>query len=192
VFAFTVTNTVPDMLLERVSVVMQPSEPGAWKHVVTVSAPRIREGAPGTVYVCLARHADAGFGAASFSTEVRFVARECDPGTGEPVGDATAEQYPVNDVELSPADYVAKVAVPDFRAAWEALGADGEVVETFGLSFKSVADAVASVTDVLGLVPCDGTGAVKPGVAKHSAYLSGVFLGDIQVLARVLVRSDSV
>jgi hypothetical protein len=33
--------------------------------------------------------------------------------------------------------------------------------------------------------PCEGTGTVKPGAAKHNAYLAGVFLGGIKTLARM-------
>ena len=42
VFAFNVRNTVPEVLMERVSVSMSPSEPGAWRHIVTIAAPKVR------------------------------------------------------------------------------------------------------------------------------------------------------
>jgi len=118
----------------------------------------------------------------------RLLPRTCLTCAGEPVGDASGEVYPVNDVEVGPADFVAKVATPDFRAAWEALGTDGELVESFALPFKTVHEAVAAVVDLLGMVACEGTGTVKVGVTKHSALLSGVFLGDIKALARLMVR----
>ena len=68
---------------------------------------------------------------------------------------------------------------------------EGEVVESFALSFKTVSDAVTAVLDFLGMAACDGTGVVKEGANKHNGYLSGVFLGGIRVLARVaLVIED--
>jgi coatomer protein complex subunit gamma len=94
-------------------------------------------------------------------------------------------------VEVGPADFVARTPVADFRGAWEALGGDGELVESFALAFKSVAEAVAAVVELLGMAPCEGTGAVKPGVAKHSVYLAGTFLGDVRVLARLMVTLDA-
>ena len=73
----------------------------------------------------------------------------------------------------------------------QGMPAEGEVVESFALSFKSVADAVAAVMDFLGMAACDGTGVVKDGATKHNAYLSGVFLGGVRVLARMaLVMED--
>jgi hypothetical protein len=43
------------------------------------------------------------------------------------VGDASPEEFPIDPLELAPSDYVAPVPVAEFRSAWEALGAAGEV-----------------------------------------------------------------
>ena len=191
VFGFTVNNTVPEVLLERVTVAMSASEPGAYSHAVTIGVPRIREGLPGHVYVAFSRSPEAGFGAVSFSAELRFLSRECDPSANyEPVGEAVKETYPVNDVEVGPADYVAPVQLGDFRASWEAAGSEGEVLETFALSFKSVHEAVAAVLEAMGLSAQEGTGSVKSTASKHAASLAGSFLGDTPVLGRMLVAME--
>lgn len=171
---------------------MAPSEGSGYTPCVTIGIPRIREGVPGHVYVAFARSPEAGFGAVSFSTEMRFASRECDPSANyEPVGEATKETYPVDDVEVGPADYVAPALVADFRAAWDAAGAEcEEVQDSFGLSFKSVPEAVAAVIETLGLTPQEGTGAVKPTATKHAAFLAGTFLGDTPVLGRMLLALD--
>ena len=101
------------------------------------------------------------------------------------------EDFPIDPLELTPADYVAAVPVPEFRSAWTALGAEGEVLESYGLGFKSVAEAVAAVVDTLGMAPCEGTGVVKAGIATHNAYLAGVFVGGTKVLARLQVTLDA-
>lgn len=44
VFQFTVRNTVPEVLMERVSVAMAPSDPTGWRHVVTIAAPKVGAG----------------------------------------------------------------------------------------------------------------------------------------------------
>lgn len=66
-----------------------------------------------------------------------------------------------------------------------------QVLESYALSFKSVAEAVSAVVDTLGMAPCEGTGAVKPGIATHNAYLAGVFVGGTKVLARMQVTLDA-
>ena len=67
---------------------------------------------------------------------------------------------------------------------FQTMGGEFEVVEQFGLSFKSLGEALTRVSEALGLAPCEGTGVVKGGAQKHSAYLSGVFVGGIKVLGR--------
>ena len=54
----------------------------------------------------------------------------------------------------------------------------------------TVAEAVAATIDTLGLAPCEGSGQVKAGGNKHQALLSGVLLGDVRVLARMIVTLD--
>jgi coatomer protein complex subunit gamma len=102
---------------------------------------------------------------------------------------------------------MAKVSVPDFRKAWDAIGNDNEVLEKFALQFKRLEDAVAAVIDFLGMQPCDGTAAIKPnlGGKPHMLHLSGVFVsgekvlgraqiamqGDSSVVLKIAVRSDN-
>ncbi len=101
-----------------------------------------------------------------------------------------SDSFPLEAFEVNAADFMAKVAVPNFRAAWEAMTEEGEVVESFALSFKTVAEAVPAVMEFLGMGACDGTGVVKEGTNKHNAYLSGVFLGGVRVLARIALGID--
>ncbi len=190
-FGFTITNTVPEVLLERVTVHLTPSEAGCYVPLVTIGVPRVREGVPGHAYVAFSRSPETGFHPLSFSAEVRFTSRECDPTANyEPLGDPTKERYPVDDVPVGPSDYVAPALMPDFRAAWDAAGGDTGVQEAFTLSHKSVADAVADVLATLQLTPQDGTGSVKPSASKHAAYLAGTFLGDTVVLARLMIAME--
>ena len=62
---------------------------------------------------------------------------------------------------MSPSDYVAPTALGEFRAAWEALGADGEVLESYGLSFKSAGEAVSGERGDGG-APAGGVEAPRP------------------------------
>lgn len=54
------------------------------------------------------------------------------------------------------ADYMLKVAVSNFRNAWESMGEDGERVDEYGLGPRgSLAEAVRAVIDLLGMQPCE-------------------------------------
>ena len=70
------------------------------------------------------------------------------------------EEYPIEDIEIGASDFMARIAVPDFRRAFETIGDSNEVMETFALSFKTVEKGVAGVIKYLGMQPYDGCGTV--------------------------------
>uniref|UniRef100_A0A7S1GAC4 Coatomer subunit gamma n=1 Tax=Bicosoecida sp. CB-2014 TaxID=1486930 RepID=A0A7S1GAC4_9STRA len=190
VFQFNVTNTVPEQVLMNVSVAMEASEPDAWEEIAVVPATRVACNVPTPSYVCLRRNPAAGFPTTTFACELKYTACEVDPATKEALGDGFEEDYPLEDLEVGAADFVAKVQVEEFKRAWEAAGADGEVIESFQLSHKSVEAAVSAVADFLGMQFCEGTGSVASNARAHMALLSGVFVGGIKVLARMQVKMD--
>jgi coatomer protein complex subunit gamma len=137
----------------------------------------------------LERNPDEELTPSQFTCELRFTVVQVDPATGEEEGDTFEEEYPLEDLEITTSDFMAKVTVPDFRKAWEVAGNENEVLEKFALQFKKMEDALAAIGDFLGMQPCDGTGSVKPNTAgkPHMLHLSGVFVTGQQVLARAQV-----
>ncbi|CAJ0766779.1 1890_t:CDS:2, partial [Entrophospora sp. SA101] len=77
----------------------------------------------------------------------------------------------VEDIEVVTGDYVVQSYLSDFQAAWEQLGEDGQVVETFALT------AIKSLKD-------SGT---PQSNNVHTLLLSGVFLGGSKVLAKCIM-----
>jgi len=71
VFQFNVTNTVPDQLLEGVTVGMQVSNTENWEEVAVVPAPVCRCNQPTATYVVLKRVPADNFAASTFSCSVR-------------------------------------------------------------------------------------------------------------------------
>ena len=56
------------------------------------------------------------------------------------------------------------------------------MVETFSLSYATIRAALDAVVEFLGMAACDNSAAAVPDDAqKHTALLSGVFLGGMQV-----------
>ena len=105
---------------------------------------------------------------AQFEAELKFRVVEVDPVSGDIEGeeDGFPEEYPLEDVELSTADFMRKVSSTqnlivvkspaqvtdaDFRTTWDSLGKSGEVLEKFGLQFKELDSATAAVIDCLGM-----------------------------------------
>jgi coatomer subunit gamma len=193
VLQFSVQNTIEDQRLDNVTVLIDDSDSEIFSASGEIAGNGITYGSTKNCFTVLERNMDAALAPSTFTCELRFTVVQVDPATGEEEGDKFEEEYPLEDLEVSTADFMAKVSVPDFRKAWEAIGNDNEVLEKYALQFKKMEDAVTAVVDFLGMQPCDGTGAVKPNsVGKpHMLHLSGVFVGGQQVLGRAQIVAQA-
>lgn len=90
------------------------------------------------------------------------------------------------------ADFIQGIAKSDFSAAWEEMGADNEVEETYALSsFKTIEEAIKNVITFLGMAPCDRSDRVQEGKSSHILYMSGMFRGKDEVLVRAKLALSS-
>eukprot|EP00614_Pseudopedinella_elastica_P025042 CAMPEP_0172623630 /NCGR_PEP_ID=MMETSP1068-20121228/130491_1 /TAXON_ID=35684 /ORGANISM="Pseudopedinella elastica, Strain CCMP716" /LENGTH=948 /DNA_ID=CAMNT_0013432273 /DNA_START=44 /DNA_END=2890 /DNA_ORIENTATION=- len=197
VLQFDVTNTIAEQKLVNVQVSLEGGEPQLFgdEPVLVVPCKELKYGIPGSCFVVVARNPAEPIVPATFSCELKFNVVEVDPDTGKVEGDEEdegfADNYPLEDLELVPADFMAKVGTGDFRRAWEAMAdsiGDGEVEEKFALSVKKLDEAVANTLVLLGMQPCEGSEVVKNKAGPHNLYLSGKFVGNVPVLARCLLQ----
>jgi coatomer protein complex subunit gamma len=105
VFQFNVSNTIPDTVLEELSVIMGPQPDCGLTEdfIIPVDSLTAAEGT-GTVYVSYTRSDPAAYAAGSFSCTLRFVSKEVDPSTGEPEDEGYPDEYQIEDVDLGAAD----------------------------------------------------------------------------------------
>lgn len=194
VLQFNVQNTIDDQRLENVTVMLE-SDGGNLEIAGEIPATNIKYGDTASCFTLLQRDVDVPIETSEFACTLHFNVIQVDPSSGEDESDAFEEEYPLEDLEISTADYMAKVAVPDFRKSWEAIGNSNEILEKYALSFKSLEEAVSAVLKLLGMQPCDGTGTVKASTSNkpHMLHLSGVFIGGISTLARaqLVMQGDS-
>jgi len=193
VLQFSVMNTIDDQRLENVTVMLE-SDGELFEITGEIPAQVIKYGETANTFTVLQRNEDVPIEASAFTCTLHFNVVQVDPASGEDESDAFEEEYPLEDLEISTADYMAKVTVPDFRKSWENIGNDNEVLEKYALSFKSIEDAVSAVINLLGMQPCDGTGSVKQNTGKpHMLHLSGVFIGGKSTFARaqLAMQGDS-
>jgi len=193
VLQFTVTNTIEDQLLKNVSIVLNADNPDLFEVTGEIATPVISYSKTENSFVILKRNTEHTLEPCNFACELRFSIVNVDPSTGEEEGDCYDEEYPLEDLEITTSDFMAKVPVGDFRRSWESMGNSNEVMEKFQLQFKRLEDAITAVIDFLGMAPCDGTAAVKAnaGNKPHMLHLGGVFVGGCSVLARAQVVLDS-
>lgn len=185
VLQFMVQNTIDDQRLENVTVTLE-SDGDLFEVIGEMPAPSIKYGQTGNCFTVLQRNLEIPLESTNFACTLHFNVIQVNPSSGEDESDAFEEEYPLEELEISPSDYMAKVTVPDFRKAWEAIGNENEVLEKYALQYKTIEDAVSGVILKLGMQPCDGTATIKAdAVGKpHMLHLSGVFIGGKATYAR--------
>jgi len=192
VLQFDCTNTLADQLLEQVRVELEVPE--GWEILAEVPAPRLEYNVAGTIYVVMATPEELSECVATIPANLKFTVKDCDPVTGEPDSeDGYDDEYQLEDIDVTVADHVARVMKGNFGAAWEEIGAEHEMEDTFQLPFKTLEEAVKNMVTYLGLQPCERSDKVAEGRSSHTLLLSGLYRGGIEVLVRAkLALSDGV
>jgi coatomer protein complex subunit gamma len=142
VLQYEVKNTLPDTVLEEVSVLATPSEEEELEEDFILPAAKLITDEPGTIYVSFKKvNGELSFPASSFTNVLKFSTKEIDPTTGEPEESGYDDEYQVEDLELTGSDYVIPTFAGNFNHIWEQVGAQGEEAEeTLQLSnMKSIA-----------------------------------------------------
>jgi coatomer protein complex subunit gamma len=194
VLQFYVLNTLDDQQLQNVRVNVEVGDEELYSMESVVPAATAKYGERSSCFVCLKREGEPL--PTSMNCELQFRIVNVDPSTGQVEAGRKGfdEDFPLENLDISTADFMAKVSVGDFRRAWEQLGTDGEVLEKFALQFKKLDDAIVAVSDFLGMQAVDGTAVVPSEVISlkkpHVLHLSGVFVGNVSVLVRAQLQVD--
>jgi coatomer protein complex subunit gamma len=105
VFQFNVSNTIPDTVLEGVSVLMSPSPDSGLTEDFIIPIPALTpSNGSGQVYVSYTRDDSASYAAGGFGCTLRFVSKEVDPTSGEPEEEGYQDEYQVEDCDLGAGD----------------------------------------------------------------------------------------
>lgn len=190
VFQYNCTNTIPEQLLQNVSILVENVEGDEFSAVVSKPLPSLPYNSPGQSFVAFEKP-EGVYSVGKFANTMRFVVKEVDKDTGEVEDEGVEDEYQLEDLEVVPSDYFLKKAVPNFKTAWEGLTDEFERVDEYGLGVKdSLNEAVQAVIEILGLQPCEGTETVPPNARSHTCLLAGRFIGEISVLVRLSFGID--
>ncbi|MCJ1390973.1 coatomer subunit gamma [Xylographa bjoerkii] len=187
VLQYEVKNTIPETVLEDVSVVATPSEEDeSLEEEFIIPVSRLNTDEPGTIYVSFRKIGESPFAVTSFTNVLKFTSKEIDPTTGEPDQSGFDDEYEVEGLELTGSDYVSPAFAGSFDHVWEQTGANGdEASETLQLAnTKSLADATEQLTKALSLQPLDGTDVVL-STSTHTLKLYGKTISGGKVAATV-------
>ncbi|MCJ1341234.1 coatomer subunit gamma [Bachmanniomyces sp. S44760] len=187
VLQYDIKNTLPDTVLEDVSVVATPAEEDeSLEEEFIIPVSKLSTDEPGIVYVCFKKLDASSFPVLTFTNNLKFTSKEIDPTTGEPDHDGYEDEYQVEDLELTGSDYILPAFAGSFDHVWEQTGANGEEAsETLQLSnTKSIADAVEQIIKALALQALDGTD-ITLSTSTHTLKLYGKTLAGGKVAALV-------
>ncbi|KAJ9113093.1 hypothetical protein QFC20_001980 [Naganishia adeliensis] len=184
VFQFNITNTLPDTVLENVSVIMTPSEDTPLTEDFIIPHPLLTSDVPGIVYVSFTRNIPEEYAIGAFGCTLKFVSKEVDPTSGEPEAEGYDDEYQIEELDLGAGDYISP-SYANFTSEWERLKSGATATETFALSSsESLKAACDSLIEVLNMDPLGGT--EHPSSSSvHTLNLSGILCGGGgKVLAR--------
>ncbi|KIV91814.1 hypothetical protein PV10_06312 [Exophiala mesophila] len=208
VIQYDIKNTLDQTVLENVTVMASPSEDeeAFLEEEFIIPAPALKTNEPGVVYVAFKKlDGEQPFPITTFSNVLKFTSKEVDPTTGEPEESGYEDEYEVENLELTGADYVVPAYGSSFDHVWEGTGANGEEAsETLQLAtIKSLADATEQISKTLSLQPLEGTDVVLSNTThtlklygksvtggRVAALVKMVFSARTGVTVKVSVRSD--
>ncbi|GER28956.1 coatomer subunit gamma [Striga asiatica] len=190
VFQYNCTNTIPEQLLENVTVIVDASEAEEFSEVGAKPLKSLPYDTPAQTFVAFEKPEGVP-AVGKFSNVLRFTVKEVDPSTGEAEDDGVEDEYQLEDFEVVAADYILKVGVSNFKNAWESMDSESERVDEYGLGPReSLSEAVNAVINLLGMQPCEGTEVVSSNSRSHTCLLSGVYIGNVKVLVRLSFGID--
>ena len=84
------------------------------------------------------------------------------------------DEYVLEDLDVTVADYVQRAMKANFGAAWEELGPTNELEDTYALSsMRTLDEAVRNIVKFLGMQPCERSDKVPEGKSSHTLLLAG-------------------
>lgn len=192
VFQFACQNTIEEQVLEDVTVAMMADDGDAFEQVAVVPLASMPTARAASTFVALRAGGGAQYPLAKFACVLRFTVKEVDPSTGAPEPDGYADEYSLEDCEVSALDYVSKAHVGNFRKAWDEMDEETERVDDYGLGMRDgIGEALEAVLGCLGMAACEGSDAVPGNARSHTALLAGTFVGGVPVLARLQLGQDA-
>lgn len=196
VLEFICVNTLNDQLLENVYIEVDTSQAVGLGDMTIIPAARLPYGEPTRTYVGISRN-DDGFPSGELACKMKFAVKDVDPTTGEADEEGYDDEYGLDALTLMTSHLMSRPAeLPSsFKAAWEALGPDNELADSFLLEeHENVPSAVAATIDLLGMAPCESTERVSDRARSHILLLTGVFVPGVQVMmhAKFVVTPECV
>lgn len=126
-------NTLEQHLLENVVPKVDVSGLAGTSVVGVVPLEQLGFDTPGMTFAAIKRQPGSTV-TGTIQTSLKFTVKEIDPQTGEADDTGYEEDYQLEDLEITTADYMQKTYVPNFEEKWTETGDEFEVVEVYALN----------------------------------------------------------
>jgi len=192
IFQFNVSNTLPDTVLERVAVAMQPNDVGLTEDFILPIASLSHTTSPQIVYVSFTRDSPADYILGSFACTLKFISKEVDPTSGIPEEEGYEDEYQLEEVELGAGSEYIVPNYANFSTEWDKLKDGTSLTDIFALSsMGSLKAACDSLVEILNMEALGGT-ENPTSTSVHTLNLSGLVTGGGgKVLARCRMTFSS-
>lgn len=184
ILEFICVNTLNDQLLENVFIQVDGSAASGLGGMRIVPAPKLAYGEAVRTYVCMDR-VEGEYPLGELACVMKFSVKDVDPATGEADEEGYEDEYGLDDLELTIGHLMGGLGGLEgsFKSAWEAVGPEYEVAESFVLEqHDNVSEAVKAVVDMLGMEGCEGTERADERARGHVLLMGGVFVPGVRVL----------
>ncbi|CAF3417823.1 unnamed protein product [Rotaria socialis] len=116
---------------------------------------------------------------------MKYTVKNCDSTTDVPDDkEGYADEFVLEDIEITVSDHVQKVLKPNWSASWEEIEAENELKDTYTLSIRTLEECVKKIINCMGMQACERSDKIPEGKASHALYLAGVYRGGHDVLVR--------
>jgi len=196
VLQYRITNTLSEQILRGVSVEIGAEEDNGFVVETVVPAAEALYNEPVAVYVVISRPPVKAAGnllkipTCTLWNNLLFKTHEIDQKSNHVDEEGFPDEFPLDDVEITMADYIRKTALPNFTTVWTQTDNDPQSVTTFTLStINSIKDGIAEMIRMLGMSPCENSEQLGDARTKHVLLLSGTFVeANIPIITRVRMR----
>jgi coatomer protein complex subunit gamma len=183
VLEFSFENTVPGQPVLNVRPVLADLE--GWQLELSIPAARVNGESRESVFAVL-RPEEPVVIQEGGNASVEFTFSVPDMDGEDVVDEGDPEEYEVEAVAWTLADFIALTPVAAFQPAWESLGDGVEQAETYALNSESLAEAAESVCASLGLRQVSA----DTGADMMKIEMCGTLFSGEAVMAKAMIRNN--
>lgn len=198
ILQYNILNTVDHMILQDISIVTQPDNE-LYEEDFIIQLDELKPQQSGTVYVAylIPDLQSEGAGILSaFGNTLNYIHKEIidEEGNIDPSDEGWADDYQIEDLVISPGDFITPVYNSNFTAIFDQLPLEESSIYNLTANSKTLEIAINKLRGNLNMMALDGSDYVSDDSTSHSLKLLGkdVWGGKVALLIRIAVTDGKI